>query len=112
LRTRIEIEEINAMPTPRRRRLSAHRTSNSVRIRLDEDSKECLTQAARLRGISVGDYVRAVTVPQARRELLAAREQTLAMAPEEQLAFWKALAEPPKLTEAQRRLTSLMRGAK
>jgi uncharacterized protein (DUF1778 family) len=110
LRTRIEIEDINAMPTPRRRRSSEQRASNSVRIRLDEDSKECLTQAARLRGFSVGDYVRAVTVPQARRELLAAREQTLAMAPEEQLAFWKALAEPPVLTEGQRRLGVIMLG--
>ena len=44
------------------------------------------------------------------RESLAAREQTLALTPEEQLAFWKALAEPPKLTEAQRRLGSIMRG--
>jgi uncharacterized protein (DUF1778 family) len=79
-------------------------------VRLDDDSKECLMQAARLRGISLSDYVRAVTVPQARRELLAAREQTMALTPEEQLAFWKALAEPPTLTEAQRRLASLMRG--
>jgi uncharacterized protein (DUF1778 family) len=79
-------------------------------VRLDEESKACLTEAARLRGISLSDYVRAVTVPQARREVSAAREQTLALTPEEQLAFWKALAEPPNLTEAQRRLGSIMRG--
>ncbi len=79
-------------------------------VRLDDDSKECVVQAARLRGISLSDYVRAVTVPQARREVLAARDQTLAMTPEEQLAFWKALAEPPALTKSQRRLGSLMRG--
>jgi uncharacterized protein (DUF1778 family) len=79
-------------------------------VRLDDESKACLTEAARLRGISLSDYVRAVTVPQARREVSAAREQTLALTPEEQLAFWKALAEPPKLTEAQRRLGSIMRG--
>jgi uncharacterized protein (DUF1778 family) len=79
-------------------------------VRLDDESKECLARAAKLRGISLSDYVRAVTVPQARREVDAARERTLALTPEEQLAFWKALAEPPKLTEAQRRLGSLMRG--
>jgi uncharacterized protein (DUF1778 family) len=79
-------------------------------VRLDDESKACLTEAARLRGISLSDYVRAVTVPQARREVNAAREQTLALTSEEQLAFWKALAEPPALTEAQRRLGSVMRG--
>ncbi len=67
-------------------------------------------EAARLRGISLSDYVRTVAVPQARREVRTAREQTIALTPEEQLAFWKALAEPPKLTEAQRRLGALMRG--
>jgi uncharacterized protein (DUF1778 family) len=79
-------------------------------VRLDDESKECLSQAAKLRGISLSDYVRVVTVPQARREILSARQQTIALTPEEQLTFWKALAEPVKLTEAQRRLGSLMRG--
>jgi uncharacterized protein (DUF1778 family) len=79
-------------------------------VRLDPESKVCLARAAELRRISVSDYVRTVTVAQARREVLAAGEQTLVLAPEEQLAFWKALAEPPGLTEAQRRLGSVMRG--
>src|SRR5580704_7000817 len=99
------------MPTSRRRR-SPTKTpaAPSLMVRLDEDSKECLVQAARLRGISLSDYVRTVTVPQARRELLAARTHTLALTAEEQLAFWNALAAPPSLTEPQRRLGSLMRG--
>lgn len=79
-------------------------------VRLDEESKACLTQAAELRRISLSDYVRAVTVAQARREVLAAREQTLAMAADEQVAFWNALNETPKLTAAQRRLGATMRG--
>lgn len=79
-------------------------------VRLDEESKRSLVEAAKLRGISLSDYVRTVTVAQARREVAAAREQTLAMTADEQLAFWNALAEPPSLTEAQRRLGSLMRG--
>jgi uncharacterized protein (DUF1778 family) len=94
------------MPSRSRRRPP----SRALKIRLDDQSKECLSQAARLRGISLSDYVRTVAVPQARREVLAAREQALALTAEEQLAFWKALAEPPTLTEAQRRLGSIMRG--
>jgi hypothetical protein len=40
----------------------------------------------------------------------AARERTVALSPEEQLAFWNALNETPVLTDAQRRLGALMRG--
>jgi uncharacterized protein (DUF1778 family) len=79
-------------------------------VRLDSQSKAYLSQAAELRRISVSDYVRAVTVAQARREVLTAREQTIALTPDEQLAFWNALRETPTLTAAQRRLGSVMRG--
>jgi uncharacterized protein (DUF1778 family) len=86
------------------------RTTAPLMVRLDDDSKTYLSQAAELRRISVSDYVRAVTVAQAQREVLGAREQTLVLTPEEQLAFWNALNEMPKLTAAQRRLGSMMRG--
>jgi uncharacterized protein (DUF1778 family) len=79
-------------------------------VRLDEESKAHLVRAAALRRISVSDYVREVTVAQARREVQAAREQTIALTAEEQLAFWNALSATPKLTEAQRRLGAAMRG--
>src|SRR5438876_3342503 len=79
-------------------------------VRLEEESKALLVQAAELRRISVSDYVRTVTIAQARKEVLAAREQTIALSPEEQLAFWNALNEPPQLTDAQRQLGSVMRG--
>ncbi|NLX97820.1 MAG: DUF1778 domain-containing protein [Rhodopirellula sp.] len=79
-------------------------------VRLDRRSKEYLSRAAQLRQVSVSDYVRTVTVGQARREVEAAREQVLALTPEEQLAFWQALNEPAGLTDAQRRLGALMRG--
>jgi uncharacterized protein (DUF1778 family) len=79
-------------------------------VRLDDDSKACLAEAARLRGISLSDYVRTVTVSQARREVAAAREQTLAMTAEEQLEFWNALAAPAALSASQRRLGAIMRG--
>lgn len=82
----------------------------SLMVRLDDESKRCLSAAAALRGTSLSDYVRAVTVAQARREVESARERTLALAPHEQLAFWNALAAPPKLTPAQRKLGSLARG--
>lgn len=79
-------------------------------VRLDEQSKRYLADAAELRGISVSDYVRLVTVSQARREVESARQQTISLTPEEQLAFWTALNEPVRLTPAQKRLGKLMRG--
>jgi uncharacterized protein (DUF1778 family) len=99
------------MADSRRRKSPTHCPAvRSVRIRIDAESKECLMQAARLRGIGLGDYVRAVVVPQARREVHAAREQTLALTAEKQFAFWKALAEPPTLTDPQRRPGMIMQG--
>ena len=79
-------------------------------VRLDKDSKSVLAAAAGLRRVSVSDYVRSVTVAQAKREVLAARDLTIALTPQEQLAFWNALDQPVKLTPAQRRLGAIMRG--
>ena len=80
-------------------------------VRLDGTSKAALQEAARLRGISVSDYVRTVTVAQARREVDAARQQVISLTAEEQLAFWRALQEPGQLTRAQRQLGRIMRGS-
>lgn len=79
-------------------------------VRLDAESKTYLTRAAELRHISVSDYVRVVTVAQARREVQAAQEHVIILSPAEQLAFWNALNESPRLTAAQRRLGAAMRG--
>ena len=84
--------------------------SSRLVVRLDEASKAYLAEAAALRQISMSDYVRTVTIAQARREVLAAREQTLALSPEEQLAFWTALSGTPRLTAAQQQLAAVMRG--
>ena len=100
------------MPAPRHRPSSPRGgAARSLMVRLDDESKDVLAEAAKLRGISLSDYVRTVTVPQARREVLAAREQALAMTPEEQLAFWTALDASTSLTESQGRLGAIMRGA-
>jgi uncharacterized protein (DUF1778 family) len=99
------------MESPRSVKKSAAAKSVSpLMVRLDEQSKRCLTEAAGLRHISVSDYVRTVTVPQAKREIEAASEQTVALTPDEQLAFWNALNEAPLLTASQRRLGAIMRG--
>jgi uncharacterized protein (DUF1778 family) len=79
-------------------------------VRLDAESKEMLVRAAELRRISVSDYVRQVAVAQSRKEVAAAAEQTIALSPGEQLAFWTALDEPAKLTAKQKKLGKLMRG--
>lgn len=84
--------------------------SRSLVVRLDEESKRFLTRAAELRHISVSDYVREVTIAQARREVRDAEEQIITLSPEAQLAFWNALNEPVHLTEAQKQLGALMRG--
>lgn len=86
------------------------KTPSPLMVRLDDASKASLARAAELRHISVSDYVRTVTVAHARREVQAAHEQTIALTPNEQLAFWNALSETPRLTDAQRKLGSLMRG--
>ncbi len=83
---------------------------SSLMVRLDTGSKAVLARAAELRGISVSDYVRQVTVAQARKEVEAAAGQTIVMTPEEQLAFWTALNQPVKLTAAQKKLGKLVRG--
>jgi uncharacterized protein (DUF1778 family) len=86
--------------------------ASPLMVRLDAESKHMLAAAAELRRISVSDYVRTVTVAQARREVASAREQTILLSPEEQLAFWQALQAPPRLTVAQKRLGVLMRGGR
>lgn len=78
-------------------------------VRMDEDSKSVVTQAAELRQVSVSDYVRTIIVPQAYREVASASEQTIALSPDEQLAFWRALQAPSKPTPAQKRLGALVR---
>lgn len=79
-------------------------------VRLDEESKACLAKAAELRKVSISDYVRLVTVAQARREVQQAEQSAIALTPQEQLAFWNALNATPKLTKAQRELGRIMRG--
>jgi uncharacterized protein (DUF1778 family) len=88
---------------------TASKTS-PLMVRLDAESKQALAEAAELRRISVSDYVRTVTVAQARREVASARDQTILLSPDEQLTFWQALQAPAKLTPAQKRLGALMRG--
>jgi len=82
------------------------------RERLDAESKQALTAAAELRRISISDYVRTVTVAQAHRDVASARDQTILLSPDEQLAFWQALHAPTKLAPAQKRLGAIMRGKK
>jgi uncharacterized protein (DUF1778 family) len=83
---------------------------STLMVRLDAESKQALSDAAKLRRISVSDYVRTVTIAQARREVASARDQTIQLSPDEQLAFWQALQSPPKPTAAQKWLGILMRG--
>ncbi len=84
--------------------------TSQLMVRLDEDSKSYVTKAAELRKVSISDYVRMVTVAQARREVQQAEQTTIALTAEEQLTFWNALNATPKLTKTQRELGRTMRG--
>lgn len=84
--------------------------NSSLIVRLDEESKNDIARAAQLRRISVSDYVRMVTLAQARRDVREAEQQIISLSPEEQLEFWNALNEPIVLSEKQRELGAIMRG--
>ncbi len=99
-----------AKPTSTTVKKSTTAAASPLMVRLDEQSKAYLNAAAQLRQISVSDYVRTITVSQARREVEAARSQTISLTPDEQLAFWTALSAPAKLTKRQKKLGAMMRG--
>lgn len=90
--------------------MSIQSKSNMVVVSMDEESMQLLTAAAKLRAISVSDYVRNVAVAQARRDVVEPRGQTILLSGDEQLAVWQALQAPAKLTAAQKRLGKLIRG--
>jgi len=85
-------------------------STRSLLVRPDEASDDVLVRAAELRRISASDYVRQVTVSQARKEVDAVASQTIALTPEEQLAFWNALQETAPSTPRRRELGEVMRG--
>jgi uncharacterized protein (DUF1778 family) len=85
-------------------------SSSSLMVRLDDESKSYIAKAAELRHVSISDYVRMVTVSQAQREVREAQQSTIALTSDEQLEFWKALSQTPKLTKSQQGLGAVMRG--
>ncbi len=84
--------------------------TDQVLIRLDASSKDYLSKAAEIRKISVSDYVRQVTVLQAKREVEESGKNIIALTPEEQEQFWHALNEAPKLTKSQKKLRAIAHG--
>lgn len=84
--------------------------SANLMVRLDPPSKGMIVRAARRRGVNTSDYVRAVVVEEARRDVEEARTRTIRLSPADQEAFWRALRAPVRLTPRQRELGRLMRG--
>jgi uncharacterized protein (DUF1778 family) len=93
-----------------RRSKTSIRSTTTLTVRLDQKSKDVLARAANLRKISISDYVRAVTVGHARKEVSASSAQTISLSAAEQFAFWTALNDTTKLTAAQKELGKIMRG--
>lgn len=77
--------------------------------RLDPVSKSFLEKAAKLRGISQTDYLKAILIPFAKQEVLDAEKGGLKLSKSEQIEFWNALNEPVKLTKNQKRLSKKMK---
>jgi len=75
---------------------------------LSESDTRYLAHAARLRGISLNEYVTQVAIAQARKDIEAAMEHPIVMTPCELSAFWNALNSPVALTEKQKNLARLM----
>lgn len=84
--------------------------SANLMVRLNPESKACISRAAALRGLSQSEYVRTIVLAHAQRELAAAERQVVALSPAEQEAFWQALHEPAAPMPAQQALGRLMRG--
>lgn len=59
---------------------------------------------------NTGSRRRMVDVPQAPWDIELAQQQVIVLTPDEQLAFWTLLNQPPKLTPEQRKLGAVMRG--
>ena len=89
---------------------ASNKATAVFQTRLSVQHKRAIERAAKLRSLSAADYLRQVLVPMAEREVEGAKRQIIEMAPHEQLAFWEALAEPVKLTRAQKKLRRLIRG--
>jgi uncharacterized protein (DUF1778 family) len=82
----------------------------TLQTRLDPKSKQAIAQAARLRHVSLSDYVRSVLVSTAKREVEQAKKSVLQMTAAEQERFWMALQAPVKLTKSQSKLGKIMQG--
>lgn len=84
--------------------------STTLQARLTAAEKRIVVKAARLRRLGFSAYLRVVLVPMAQREVDGAEQNVIALTPDEQLAFWRALEQPVELTPAQRKLARLMKG--
>ena len=84
--------------------------SANLMVRLDPAGKAVIERAAAHRHLSTSDYVRTVMVAQADKELREAQDNTIALTPSEQEAFWTALQADAELSPKQRSLGRVMRG--
>src|SRR5205814_29089 len=89
------------------KRAGASKDANLL-VRFDRGAKAIVRRAASLRGLSVSDYVRTRIVPLAQRDVDEAETGVLRLPREDQIAFWKALQDPPPPTRAQRALGKLV----
>ena len=98
------VKRVAAAAPARRGRMVAN-----LVVRADTVFKRLVHEAAQLRGLSDSDYVRSELAARARQQIEDARRNTLRLEPQDQVAFWKALNAPPKVTPTLRRLGANIR---
>jgi len=82
----------------------------TIQARIQPENKEIIVKAAKLRDIPLSDYIRSVTLEQARKEVASQENLILQLTAEEQLNFWQAIDNEPVLTKKQKELGKLMKG--
>jgi len=76
---------------------------------LDSRQKATLRRAAKLRGLSLSDYVRSRIVRAAELDIDDAQSRALSLSRADQLALWRALQNPPAPTRRQKELGARVR---
>ena len=80
-------------------------STSFFQARLDPEEKGLIVKAAKLRGISQTDYLKAILIPFAKQELSDAEQGGVKLSKDEQELFWKALNKRVVLGKKQKEMS-------
>ena len=95
---------------PARSKKSSLKSCRRITIVLSEQDRIAIAKAAKFRQLSEAEYVLAAATSQAKHDIASPDIGEIRLTPAEQLAFWRALHRPAKLTRAQKQLGKIIRG--